>query len=201
MLVQLDAWRTGPDRRSQTSKAVSGNVIVSESRLTADASDTESKRRARAAVGLPDRRIPKQVRRMATAFAQRGGTVLDVEGKPQAVRTIHSGARPHWRSLRRVIRRARSEGCASELIDGTVLYLAIYDLAGLRKGSTDSLMRLPGVSDNIERSGILHGDEIVVHEIPAVQAPPAMPFMPLYVLYSTASDFGFLAWPSRCPGP
>ncbi|WP_433363071.1 hypothetical protein [Streptosporangium sp. CA-115845] len=137
---------------------------------------------------IPDRRVGRQARRMSKAFARqqaKEGTVTKIEGEsPLITMAFDSEAISHWKPLRRVIRRSRTEGYASECIEGAFLYAAFYNTDGV----TIEDIQKTAIPQDLLESGILYPDNkeknsIVINGIPTYESKGAQLFLPYY-LYS-----------------
>jgi hypothetical protein len=118
-------------------------------------------------------RAERQMRRMERALAKQHavpGTITHIPGDDDPLLTMQLETKidTHWRELRRLIRSARRNGYASEVIDGAMLYLAFYREEGLSQES----VRDSRVAEDLKRSGILDRindsfpNSLVIHEVP-----------------------------------
>lgn len=147
--------------------------------------------RVHSSVGSRDRpgreRVQRQLGRMSTALAHQtavDGQVFDVDAKPWVSTSIKSNSGDHWKTLRRVIRRARASGYASEAVENSLLYAAFYD----SKGVTEELLKNASLPNDLLSSGILIPDRpeenaVVVYGVPIREQSIAATFLPFY-LYS-----------------
>lgn len=138
-------------------------------------------------------RISRQVARMRVARARQEaqvGSITDIDGAPFISMSAQDNHPGYWKTLRRVVRRARSEGYASESVEGTFLYMAFYDEGGVG----EDLIKNPLVTADLQMSGILptelrSRDSILVCGIPSQEARSARLFLP-YFLYSLTAEGG-----------
>ncbi len=116
----------------------------------------------------PSARVIRQVRRLHVARA-------------------HQEVQPgHWISLRRVVRRARAGGYASESVENTFLYVALYRPEGISVDSAQS--QYPQIAQDLLDSGILFEEsrgrnELVISSVPSPEGRGPQLFLPYY-LYS-----------------
>ncbi|WBB59362.1 hypothetical protein O7599_27865 [Streptomyces sp. WMMC500] len=84
--------------------------------------------------GRPDRRISRQSKRMAKAITWQqaeGRKIVDIDGRPTLTASLESSSSSKWKMLRRVIRKSRTDGYASEFIDGAFMIAAFYENYGI----------------------------------------------------------------------
>ncbi|MGW0419914.1 hypothetical protein [Streptomyces sp. NPDC003015] len=134
-----------------------------------------------------DRRIDRQARRMATALARREakhGAVADIDGRMTLTAIVDSSPVSHWKTLRRIIRKARRDGYASECIDKAFTYAAFYAQDGVEVESVKN----PKLIQDMTSSGFLHSSKpsrnsVEISSIPTTERNRAQLFLP-YFLYS-----------------
>ena len=118
-------------------------------------------------------RAQRQMRRMTRAVAKQHavpGTITQIPGDDDPLLTaqLETPTSTHWKELRRVIRNARRNGYASEVIDGAMIYLAFYCGEGVSQDS----VRDSRLVEDLLRSGILDRindkfpNSLVMHEVP-----------------------------------
>ena len=118
-------------------------------------------------------RAQRQMRRMTRAVAKQHvvpGTITQIPGDDDPLLTaqLETPTSTHWKELRRVIRNARRNGYASEVIDGAMIYLAFYREEGVSQDS----VRDSRLVEDLLRSGILDRinekfpNSLVMHEVP-----------------------------------
>ena len=144
-------------------------------------------------------RLDRQMRRMSTAIAKQNaipGEVTDIPGQDPLLTTdIKIRTSAHWKELRRVIRKARTYGYASEPIDGALIYLALYRKEGLTAESINEGLTAESVkgipfAEEIERSGIFDRatdrfpNSLVVHGVPPNEDRGGIRYFLPHFLYS-----------------
>lgn len=90
----------------------------------------------------------------------------------------------NWKTLRRVIRKAKHARYASELVDGAFLYVALYD----ENGVTEELIKRQELIDDLLGSGLLPPEDrernaLIVSGVPPAESNAMNLFLPYY-LYS-----------------
>lgn len=134
-----------------------------------------------------DRRISRQTRRMATALSRQkaeDGKVLEINGRKTISITVEGSAFAHWKMLRRIIRKARLNGYASECVDKAFLYVAFYHPEGV----TPDIVQDQRIIDDVTLSQLLSSkkparNSIEISSIPTRESRRAQLFLP-YFLYS-----------------
>src|SRR6266536_152639 len=137
----------------------------------------------------PSARVIRQVRRLHVARAHQEvqpGTLTEIDGKPAFSARATLTKPGHWKSLRRVVRRARAGGYASESVENTFLYVALYRPEGISVDSTQS--QYPQIAQDLLNSGILFEEnqgrnELVISSVPSPEERGPQLFLPYY-LYS-----------------
>jgi hypothetical protein len=126
----------------------------------------------------------RQLERMSSAVARQRapeGRPIEIDGERMVTKHIETSARSYWASLRRVIRRSRVSGYASESVDGAFLYGALYCADGVDKDLIDRSR----LAEDLVESGILWRDAardaVVMNLIPAPEGAAAQLFMPFYL--------------------
>lgn len=134
------------------------------------------------------RRIGRQAKRMSAALSHQTAKLDELikeDGETLALWTgVIAPVTTHWKSLQRVVRKARRNGYGSECVDDTFLYVAIYSAEGLSPESTSYSSRLQEdlsnpallVEDNGNRGNVLSIVRIPTEE----QAGPQL-FRPFYL--------------------
>lgn len=130
-------------------------------------------------------RVTRQLRRLRVAKRRQEATLhalSDVEGQPffsAEVRPSHPG---HWEIVRRLIRRARRNGYASESVENSFHYTAIYRREGL---DTDTVVNSMIVSDLVGSGLLIEGrpeiNSIGIYEVPPRERESAYHFLPYYL--------------------
>jgi hypothetical protein len=81
------------------------------------------------------RHVGRQLKRMSTARLHQTAepyVLIREDGEyPALWAPVNAPVTEHWKSLQRVVRKARRNGYASECVDGTFLYVALYSPEGL----------------------------------------------------------------------
>jgi len=137
----------------------------------------------------PSARVIRQVRRLHVARAHQEvqpGTLTEIDGKPAFSARATVSRSGHWISLRRVVRRARAGGYASESVENTFLYVALYRPEGISVDSAQS--QYPQIAQDLLDSGILFEEsrgrnELVISSVPSPEGRGPQLFLPYY-LYS-----------------
>ena len=101
-------------------------------------------------VSLPMRPVSRhtgrQLKRMSTALLHQTAdpnVLIAQDGEiPALWAAVNTPVTQHWKSLQRVVHKARRSGYGSECVDGTFLYVAIYSPEGLSPESMDYSSRL-----------------------------------------------------------
>ncbi len=133
-----------------------------------------------------DQRAERQLRRMANALAKQSaevGQVTELEGEaPMLTTTFDSSVTSHWKILRRVIRKSRSDGYASEAVDGTLLYAAFFDPDGNHLPTiTSSSLPADIVNSGILQTRMPERNSLVINAIPPEEQRAARLFLPYYL--------------------
>ena len=99
-------------------------------------------------------RIDRQMARMSGAVVKQNaipGEIAEITGQGLFMAAeITAETSSHWKALRRIIRKARADGYASEIIDHALMYVAFYCDAGL----TEDSIKDPRIVEDVTRSGI-----------------------------------------------
>lgn len=135
----------------------------------------------------PPPRVERQLRRLRVARAHQEsepGTFTEIDNKPTLTALTERPGPGHVKSLRRVVRRARTDGYASESVENTFLYVAFYR----REGVNIDCVQDPRLGQDLLNSGILFEDErernaIVINVVPLPEGRGPQLFLPYY-LYS-----------------
>lgn len=119
-----------------------------------------------------ERRVERQLRRMANAIARReapDARPIELEGEPPLISVgVESSSSSHWPSLRSVIRSARSHGYASSCVDGTHLYAAYYDTNGV----TEEMIRNSSLIEDLTASHMFPPEEAERNSLVVYRVPP-----------------------------
>jgi len=95
---------------------------------------------------------------MSQAFAKRNavpGEIAEITGQGLFMAAeITAETSSHWKALRRIIRKARTDGYASEVIDRALMYVVFYRKEGL----TDDSVKDPRIAEDVTLSGIFDRD-------------------------------------------
>lgn len=137
----------------------------------------------------PQPRVERQARRLQAARARQTAEPDAVfnadDGRPVLNRHVRSSHPGHDDLLRRVVRRARATGYAAEAVEGTFLYAAVFDPAGLGAGRLpDVAAGLPG---DVVASGIFderdaERNALVVNQVPQQGGRGPRLFLPYFLL-------------------
>ena len=134
----------------------------------------------------PDRRIEGQLRRLERAVDRQAAPwneIVDIPGEgPYLASLLDSVAKCYWPVLRRIIRKARKEGCASESVESALMYVALYSEDGITEEHVGNArlsqdLRTFGVLSKIGRTR----NSLVVNGIPVEEMQAALDFLPFYL--------------------
>jgi hypothetical protein len=134
-----------------------------------------------------DERAIRQAKRMSAALAHqtaKANELIRQEGGIPAIWSeVSTPVTRHWRTLQKVVRKARRSGYASECVDGAFLYTAFYNHGGISVESMGSPSR---IHEAISNSGLLIQDgsrdnAISIYPIPANESRGAHVFRPFYL--------------------
>jgi hypothetical protein len=132
-------------------------------------------------------RTGRQARRMSTALlhqAAEPNTLVTEDGSTPGVwATITAPTGAHWKSLQRVVRKARRTGYGSECADGAFLYAAFYSRDGISLESLERVSRLP---EDLSNSALPITDGsrpnlLQIASVPTSQRESADLFLPFYL--------------------
>ena len=131
-------------------------------------------------------RVDRQLARMTKAEAKRNapeGLSVDADGQGSISTTIEGSTESHWPTLRRLIRRARTRGHATETVENTFLYEVFYSPDGF---SAEMLEKFD-IADDVIQSGIFIEDRkdlnsLIISQIPGREGRGAYRCLP-YFLY------------------
>ena len=132
------------------------------------------------------RRIGRQANRMSTALVhQTAGldVLIEEDGEVPALWTaVKAPVTTHWKSLQRVVRKARRNGYGSECVDGAFLYVAFYGADGL----TPELMDRSRLKEDLSNPALLvkdrtRGNVLSIALIPPLEQVSAHLFRPFYL--------------------
>lgn len=141
------------------------------------------------ATGRPRHRIERQIERLQHAQIQqdaKDNILTDVPGRPplMAIRVEHNHSR-HDDTFRRIVRKARRNGYASETVGNAILYAAFYRRAGVE----EETIKDDRLASDLTSSGILFEDaekernRILISAIPDENSSGPATYLPYY-LYS-----------------
>jgi hypothetical protein len=132
-----------------------------------------------------DRRLEKQLRRLGRAVDQTAAPwneIVDLQGGegPFLAAQFVSDAESHWNVLRRVIRNARKDGYASEVVESTFLYAAIYSEAGIE----DEDIKNDRLTEDLHSDIFIHDGRrkrLLINSIPVVETQGVQEFLPFFL--------------------
>ncbi|HEX5301699.1 MAG TPA: hypothetical protein VFW50_32385 [Streptosporangiaceae bacterium] len=132
------------------------------------------------------RRTGRQAKRMRTALLHQTAelnALLKEEGEVPALWTdVRAPVTTHWKTLQKVVRRARRSGYGSECVDGAFLYVAAYDANGLSaKLTADHRSRLQEDLSNPGPLAKASANVLSVSIIPPFESTGAHLFRPFYL--------------------
>jgi hypothetical protein len=134
------------------------------------------------------RRIERQAKRMSTALLHQTAKLDELIKEDGETPALWAGVKApvttHWRSLQRVVRKARRNGYGSECVDDTFLYVAIYSAEGLSPESGNYSSQLQKdllnpallIEDDSKRGNVLS-----IAHIPTGEQAGAQLFRPFYL--------------------
>jgi hypothetical protein len=134
-----------------------------------------------------DKRLGRQAKRMSTALlhqASQPNVLIEEEGETPALwAAVNEPVTTHWKSLQRVVRKARRSGYGAECVDDTFLYVALYDAEGLSPKSINHSSRL---RDDLSNPRLLVEDDRNINVLSIALIPPpevtgAQLFRPFYL--------------------
>jgi hypothetical protein len=132
----------------------------------------------------PDRRLQSQLRRLGRAVDHTSAPfneIVEIPGDgPFMAAHFISEAKSHWKILRRIIRNARKEGYASEAVDTTFLYAAIYSETGIEEEDIKNDRMIEDLGSDI----FVHDGrrkQLLINQIPVVETQSVQDFMPFYL--------------------
>jgi hypothetical protein len=132
------------------------------------------------------RRVGRQAKRMSTALVhQTAGldVLIEEDGEVSALWTaVKAPVTTHWKSLQRVVRKARRNGYASECVDDTFLYAAFCSAEGLSPDSMDHSR----LQEDLSNPALLveegtRGIVLSIALIPPIEQASAQLFRPFYL--------------------
>jgi hypothetical protein len=131
-------------------------------------------------------RLERQLKRLGDAKFHQDSlpdVLLNADTAPHVSTQASLGHAPHWPIIRRLIRRARRSGYASESADNNFLYLAFYGKDGIDLNAINERL-----TEDVRSSTILSEDKTVTNSLHITAIPPAdhrgpLLFLPYY-LYS-----------------
>lgn len=137
----------------------------------------------------PPTRVGRQVRRLQVARAQQESkpdTLTEIDSNPTFTTSATLSKSGNWKTLRRVVRRAHTVGYASESVEETFLYVALYRPEGISVDSAQA--QYPQITQDLLDSGILfegnaEGNDLVITSVPSPEGRGPQLFLP-YFLYS-----------------
>lgn len=141
-----------------------------ESKPKADAAVSTSPKKLAATVPTKqDRRLKKQFQRLDKMIARRDmedNAITTVDGIPNIVFRLPHQEMHHWADLRRAIRNARRDGCASFSIDHFIGYTIFYRKEGVTEEHISNF-REPMV-EHVQNDLLAHGGGgfLLVRELP-----------------------------------
>jgi hypothetical protein len=137
--------------------------------------------------GPLSRPIDRQAKRMSTALSHQNAepnTLIEEDGAAPAVwAAVNTPVTAHWKSLQRVVRKARRSGYGSECVDDTFLYVAFYSPEGVSPESVDHASHLQedlSSSPLVIRDGS-RANVLSIATIPTIKQAGAHLFLPFYL--------------------
>jgi hypothetical protein len=132
------------------------------------------------------RRIGRQAKRMSTALTHQNAgldkLIIEDDDVPALWTAVEAPIATHWKSLQRVVRKARRSGYGSECVDGTFLYVAFYRAEGLVPESVDHSRLREDLSNPalLVKDGT-RGNVLSIALIPPLEQASAHLFRPYYL--------------------